>query len=263
MSTDARPIFLLGAGFNADAKAESGAIDGIAYPLAGDLAHLCFGLCSLPLEQSIEDLFNDAQEHNDPEPIRRLSDCLMKADYDLLEHLLSYFGAKRNCYYRFFERFVGSQYLTFNYDSLPELFLLHQSQWYPHDGYGVPVDCEIYPTDAPMKDRPSTSLVLHLHGSLCLYASPFKFEEAPGEKLTLLKEREQPQFRFDPDKIGRLFHPFQGVCPNHDWDLPESRVIAPVPDKTEGLKGEFITEVYERAEELLRSSTLPLVAIGY
>ena len=227
MSTDTPPLFLLGAGFNADAKAESGATDGVAYPLAGDLARLCFGLSSLPEKQSIEDLFNDAQERDDPEPMRRLANCLMKADYDLLERLLPYFGAKRNCYSRLFERFAGSQYLTFNYDSLPELFLLHQNQWYPHDGYGVPVDCDIYPTDDHIGGRSSTSLVLHLHGSLCLYASPFTFEEAPGENVPLLKEREQPKYCFEPDAIGKLFYPFQRVSPNHDWDLPPSRVLPP------------------------------------
>ena len=116
--------------------------------------------------KSIEDLFNDAQKSDDREPIRRLADCLMTADYHLLERLLA--GA--NCYSIFFERFAGSHYLTFNYDLLPELFLFHQNQWYPHDGYGVPVDCEVYPTDDRMKDLCSTSLVLHLHGSLCLYA---------------------------------------------------------------------------------------------
>jgi hypothetical protein len=259
VSTDPRPIFLFGAGFNADAKCESGAINGVAYPLASDLARICFP--SLAEVRSIEDLFNDAQKNGNREPIRRLADCLMAADYDLVDQLLP--GSKRNCYSRFFEHFAGSQYLTFNYDSLPELFLFHQNLWYPHDGYGVPVDCEIYPSDAHLKDRCSTSLVLHLHGSLYLYASPYTLEEAPGEKLTLLKEREQPQFRFDPDKIGQLFPPYQRLLPNHDWDLPESRVIAPVPDKTEGLKGEFITKVYERADELLRYSTIPLVAIGY
>ncbi len=259
MSTDSGPIFLLGAGFNADVKAESHSIDGVAYPLAGDLARICFP--SLTEVQSVEDLFNDAQKNDNREPIRRLADCLMKADYDFVDRILP--GAKRNCYSRFFERFAGSQYLTFNYDSLPELFLFHQNLWYPHDGYGVPVDCEIYPTDAHLKNRSSTSLVLHLHGSLCLYASHYRFEEVPGEKLASLKERGQPQFRFDPDKITRLFRPYQRVLPNHDWDLPESRVLAPVPDKAQGLKGEFITEVYERADQLLRSSAIPLVAIGY
>jgi hypothetical protein len=127
LSPDTPPLCLLGAGFNVDANAESGATDGVAYPLAGDLARLCFDLSFLPNGKSVEDLFNDAEERDNRQPMRRLADCLMRADYDLLERLLAYFGAKRNCYSRFFERFVGSQYLTFNYDSLPELFLLHQS----------------------------------------------------------------------------------------------------------------------------------------
>jgi hypothetical protein len=195
--------------------------------------------------------------------MRRLADCLMKADYDLLERLLSHSGAKRNCYSKFFERFAGSHFLTFNYDSLPELFLLHQNQWNPQDGYGVTVACEIYPHRKSHENRPSTSLVLHLHGSFCLYTSGYTLEEVPGENVALLRQREQLQFRFDPDKIGTLFFPFKRVPPDHAWDLPESRVIAPVPDKTEGIKKEFVSEVYRRADELLRSATLPVVAIGY
>lgn len=263
MSTDTEPLFLLGAGFNADAKIESGAIDGVAYPLAGDLARICFGLSSLSEGQSIEDLFHEAQKRDDRDPVRRLADFLMKADYDLLERLLPCFGAERNCYSRFFERFVGSQYLTFNYDSLPELFLLHQTQWYPYDGYGMLVDVGIRPTEDDTQIRESDSLVLHLHGSLCIYTSTYTIGRTPGDSVDLLSQREKPKFLFEPEKIGRLFFPFEGAPLNHDWEPPGMRVIAPLPKKTEGLKKEFISEVYRRAEELLRSSTLPLVAIGY
>lgn len=79
----------------------------------------------------------------------------------------------------------------------------------------------------------------------------------------MLKDRDDPKFLFDPGAIGQLFNPFGRVLPNHDWIPVESRVIAPVPDKTEGLKAEFVRWVYRRSETLLRSSTLPLIAIGY
>jgi len=187
----------------------------------------------------------------------------MKADYALLDRLLPYFGAERNCYSKFFERFAGSQYLTFNYDSLPELFLLHQGQWFPHDGYGMPVEVEIRLTEDDIQIRESPSLVLHLHGSLCIYTSPYTVERTLGESVALLSRREKPKFLFEPEKIGQLFFPFEGSPLNQDWEPPEIRVIAPAPDKTQGLKKGFISEVYARAEELLRSSTLPLVAIGY
>lgn len=100
MTTDTQPLFLLGAGFNADAKSASGAIDGVSYPLATDLAGICFGLSSLPQGRSIEDLFQEAQDANDGEPMRRLTDALEEADYNLVERLLPYFGAEQNCYSR-------------------------------------------------------------------------------------------------------------------------------------------------------------------
>jgi hypothetical protein len=68
---------------------------------------------------------------------------------------------------------------------------------------------------------------------------------------------------FDPDAIGNLFRPFQREHPVFPYERPESRIIAPVPDKTEGLTKELIRAVYKLAGELLRSSAAPLVVIGY
>lgn len=134
---DASTAVLLGAGFNADAKAQAGPIDGYSiyngrheiqcgYPLASDLAELCFGIDRPPAGRSIEDLFQEAQEAQNAEPMRHLAEVLMKADYYLPAKLIPAFGARSNPYASFFDRFADCHFITFNYDSLPELFLLNE-----------------------------------------------------------------------------------------------------------------------------------------
>ena len=88
--TSKTPAFLLGAGFNADAKVQVGPVYGesiyigkheiqCAYPLLGDLAQLCFGLPSPPAPRALtvsfplapEDRagrFNDGFFHDHDEP---------------------------------------------------------------------------------------------------------------------------------------------------------------------------------------------------
>ncbi len=268
-----RITVLLGAGFNADAKAQVGPVFGhsiyigrheiqCGYPLASDLARVCFGIDQPPTGRSIEDLFYGAQQSGDLEPMRRLADVLMKADYYLPERLIPALGAPQNPYSSFFDRFVNSHFLTFNYDSLAELFLLHRERWYPHDGYGVPVAAELAAGAEDIRKRSSPSLVLHLHGSLCVYTSTFTFEKSPGDRVAWYTPREEPKFLFDPDSIGLPFTPFARSPLVLGYPRPERRVVAPVPDKTEGLTKEFIASVYQRAAEVLRSS-LALVVVGY
>lgn len=274
MAAESEPLFLLGAGFNADAKAEVGPVWGqsiyvgrheiaCSYPLVGDLAHLCFGLAGPPGNESIEELFQRAWESRDFEPIQRLTHALMKADYFLAEGLIPMFGATPNSYSTFFARFAGSSFLTFNYDSLPELFLLRQDRWYPHDGYGVPVDAEVMPGHEHLRECSSGSLVLHLHGSLCLYTSTSTFVQAPREQIAWHTQRERPQYLFDPHSIATLFSPFKQAPMVLGYHPPERRIVAPVPDKAEGLRKEFITAVYARATELVAASDAPVIAIGY
>lgn len=263
MNLDKQPVFLLGAGFNVDANAESGAANGAAYPLVPDLAQICFGLSCLPAGKSVEDLLHEAEQCDNSEPMRHFANLLMAADDYSIERLVPYFGATENSYLRFFGRFLRSKFLTFNYDSLPELFLLRENTWCPRDGYGVPLDVEIHPTVEGVKIENSRALVLHLQGSLCIYTSEFGITNPLHENNALLVERQQPAFMFDPGEIASLFHPYLCRPINHDWIRSRFRVIAPIPDKVAGLRGKFIREVYKRGEELLRSSPLPLVAIGY
>ncbi len=205
--------------------------------------------------KSIEELFRDALERKDYGPLNKLSNRLMEADYRLATRLGS--PEQTNRYKDFFETFAGSNFITFNYDSLPEIFL-HQSKcWYPHDGFGVPVEFDRIPQllvkqagpvepslgPADTYSQNSTSLVLHLHGSFCVYS-------AHGTR-----------YRFDPDSISNCFLPYRRFLSTERVPI-EKRVIAPIPDKAEQLKQPFISETYSRACSLVRESGA-LVAIGY
>lgn len=74
--------------------------------------------------------------------------------------------------------------------------------------------------------------------------------------------RDEPKFLFDPHSIGQCFAPFTSPTIVDGYRGPERRVLAPVPDKAEGLKGEFIASVYGRASEVLSTSSA-LVVVGY
>ena len=92
-------LFLIGAGFNADAAAEVGPVFGnsfdgrfpmnCAYPLVADVAHLCFELDQVPANKSTEQLFDGALAQRDYGPLKKLSYRLMKADYYLATRLSS------------------------------------------------------------------------------------------------------------------------------------------------------------------------------
>jgi len=102
------------------------------YPLVGDTLRLCFDRDGTPAGKSIEDLFSDAAEHGDYDPLRKLATRLRYADYRIAQALSS--GNRLNCYRKFFDAFPHSNFLTFNYDSLPETFMFRLGRWYPQDG---------------------------------------------------------------------------------------------------------------------------------
>jgi len=104
-----------------DAAAEAGPIFGeslhvgryqieCGYPLEGDTLRLCFGLDRIPDGRSIEDLFSDALESGDYNPLRKLAERLREADFRIASRLAS--DKKLNCYRRFFDAFAGSNFLT-------------------------------------------------------------------------------------------------------------------------------------------------------
>lgn len=74
--------------------------------------------------------------------------------------------------------------------------------------------------------------------------------------------REKPLYAFDPDSISHCFPRYRRVMSQTGRVAIEERVIAPVPDKSEGLKQSFIRQSYERAVPLVRQ-TGNLIVIGY
>jgi len=268
-STNNRVVFLLGAGFNCDATSEACQNKAFPsgqqprYPLVSDLLDVCFGLDVVPSGKSVEDLFQDNIKNRDRKPLEKFYKLLMEADYYITPHLRRGGNHTDNIYMNFLSDFPSSPLLTFNYDSLPEILLLSNSSWTPFDGYGVQMQAHtrklrLGPQPAEVSSRP----VLHLHGSLCVYASTFYISKQPGGGPDLLQVDKPPEFVFDPDAIGNLFFPFErippGVTYTHFWD----RVISPVPNKAEGLNGEFIKAVYDRAIRIL-SETDQIISIGY
>jgi hypothetical protein len=113
-----------------------------------------------------------------------------------------------NCYQSFFRAFASSNFLTFNYDSLPETFLLRLGRWYPHDGYGVPVVAPLRPGQEEFAAKRSSALVLHLHGLLCIRTSEYEKQCKSGEAMAWLTERATPRYAFDPSSISGNFAPF-------------------------------------------------------
>lgn len=260
------PLFIIGAGFNADANTEADPLqikDPAYYPLLPDIAKRCFEITELSSDQSIEQLFEETIEIGNWEPLEKLCEDIMRADYYVASQLFPK-PNRKNSYLTFLERFPGSSFLTFNYDSLLELMLLKLKRWSPEDGYGVTARVERatirHPFQFPTR---SQSLVIHLHGTFCICTSEFQRTRRLNERVGMLEEREEPMFSFDPHYIGKLFYPYKGTFPypNSDSRVP-SRVIAPVPSKAEGLKKSFIVRVYVKALEMVRQSGT-IVAIGY
>lgn len=263
MAVMTQTVFILGAGFNREAPEEAGVLSH-NYPLVSDLTSHCFGLQRVPPGQSIEDLFANAIREKRREPIKRLCDLLMEADYYVTPRLRPDMGGGDNSYVSFFQHFAPDVLITFNYDSLAELILFGMHRWRPEDGYGVPVEAElnrhlIAPPKLP--DR-SATIVLHQHGALCLYPSEFRIRPDHDDGMNWIELKAQADFVFDPDSITRCFSPFERVLPTTGYDPIDGRVIAPVPNKAAGLKGVFAAAMAKKASEALRDAT-QIIAIGY
>lgn len=262
-------VFLLGAGFSVDAASEAGypivSSSGLKahYPITGELVELCFGIAALPPGKSIEDMFQDSIDRSDLQPFSVLCDILMEADYYITPRLKQGGSHSNNVYTKFLEDFPESPLLTYNYDSLLEVLLLADRSWSPGDGYGVPVEA-FQRTIRHGKQPVAKSLrpVLHLHGSLCVYAETFYIEKSRDSGPNMLRFDRDPQFRFSPEEIVGCFSLFEKVPSGPGYELPPERVIAPIPDKAEGLKGAFITAVYDRAVSELNKAS-QIIAIGY
>ena len=258
------PIFLIGAGFNVDASHEGQSFTvKCFYPLASNLAKACFGLEQLPVNRSIEELFQEALDQGNRKPVEVLCDMLIEADNYVGKALSTENEIDDNSYLRFLRRFKNSHFLTFNYDSLLEILLFQMRRWRPDDGYGVAVEAMLPPNskrfDLPKATR---NLILHLHGSLCLYCVEHYLKDEPGSQIKWLIGLDKPEYVFDPDSIVHRFSPFERVPPGLLYQHLNERVIAPIPNKAEGLKGSFVKEVYKQAVELLCETDL-FICIGY
>ena len=256
-------LFLIGAGFNIDAGSYRTPYGrDCKYPLMGDVARVCFDIepSMIPQGKSIEDLFADAENRGDNLPMKRLSDVLMDADHYLAGGLAG--ASALNCYSDFLGRFAGSNFLTFNYDSLLEILLFQRKEWFPDDGYGVNVQTEVTFGNSLPVDRKSVSKVLHLHGSLLLNFSEFDIEDDPSDGTALLDIYAPTRFMFDPDCLTNDFSPYARFHPGLSYMKTDRRVIAPVPNKGSLLVQKFSQAIYEKARNLINNSE-KLVSIGY
>jgi hypothetical protein len=264
-------LFLLGAGFNIDATQEAGPFYGdsiyiglhpirCSYPLVSDVLKLCFGLDTPPTGKSVEDLFSEALQTRNFKPMETLVDRLMEADYYIAQRLAT--AQTLNSYRQFFEKFNGAQFLTFNYDSLPEIFLSQNEHWYPEDGYGLPVEAELVFGAKPRTHPKSSSLVIHLHGSACVFTIESKIIGNPVRELARLIPLEEPLYAFDPDSISHCFPRYGRVISSTGHTRVEQRVIAPIPDKRQDLKQAYVQNSYFVAIPLVRQAGV-LIALGY
>ena len=261
-------LFLLGAGFNIDANDESGPVINhyygtkidYEYPLVAAVLKLCFGLDKTPEGKSIEDLFFEALQARNYKPMEVLVDRLAGADYYVAQRLAR--SETQNPYRRFFENFRDAQFLTFNYDSLPELFLSQNGRWFPEDGYGIPVQTEHAPGVKSLTKVKSSSLVIHLHGSACVFTIESRIKGNPAGAIAELIHLGEPLYGFDPDSISGCFPRYRRVMSITGRTRPDQRVIAPIPDKSEDLKQAFIQKSYSVALPLVRQEGV-LVTVGY
>ncbi len=261
-------VFIVGAGFNVDAASEAGysrslpSGRGGQYPLVDDLLKICFNREKLPNNfKSIEELFQDSINRDENKPRNELYEYLMELDYYITPRLKCGGNHYHNTYVRFLQDFPKLPLITFNYDSLLEILLLAEGSWFPGDGYGVPVQFQRPFRMGTPDDGKSLRHVLHLHGSLCVYTKDFFIENQPGSLYPILQEC-KPKFLFDPYTLGECFFPFERIIPDITYTHVIDRVIAPIPNKAEGLKGEFIKAIYDKAVEFLINAN-QIVVIGY
>ena len=268
------PVFIVGAGFGVEARNVAGSIRGqsiyigeyeieCAYPLVRDLPAICFPEATPPVPpDEVEDRLADSISAGDWDPVGRLCKQLQKADYYLAPRLVGASGLE-NPYRTFFTDFADSSFINFNYDSFVEFALLRAGSWSPKGGFGVDVGFEVGYTAADFAVVPSRSVVLHPHGSLLVYTRNFSFGPADAEGIRWMHRHDPADFLFDPHALGNLFHPITRVIGGLSYDPDISnRVIAPVPDKAEGLRGAFVAAVMDRARHLLREEG-SAVSIGY
>jgi hypothetical protein len=119
------PLFLIGAGFNADAAKAACSFGhcspGYCYPTLCELPSL-FPECNFQ-HHSIEECFAEAIKENNRKPLERMCDLLIEADYYVASRLQAGEQEVKNAYLAFLNHYRDSSFLTFNYDALLESLL--------------------------------------------------------------------------------------------------------------------------------------------
>jgi hypothetical protein len=262
-----KTVFILGAGFSAAANSYlrlDELPDAKPYPLVGDIGRECFGP-GYDLTQGVENSFAEAMARNDPVPVNNLVDLIQTADHYVGRHAAD---DDQSIFLSLVRAFPGVAFLTFNYDSLLELVLVRRNLWTPYDGFGAQAQADLmFQGRTERCYQKSTIRVLHLHGSLCLYAKEWDVDRKQGDPIAEFKLKELPEFIFDPNALAKDFH--SGDCYYYmkgqqdlSYCLPYERVIVPVPSKAPSLMQGFIQEIYKAAEQLLAKAER-LIAIGY
>lgn len=252
-------VFIVGAGFSLAANHQYTFADrefAKRYPLAPDLGKECFGP-SWKTGADVEAAFDKAIRENTLDPIAKLIKLIQTADY--------YLGSReattpQSMYRRLLKRFPTAQFLSFNYDSLLEQVLLQLELWNPEDGFGVAVEVGGWPE--PPKHKPSRNPVLHLHGSVLLYAEEFSWDRRLNDGTVLMEPMKEPQFKFDPDRLGHCFGTFGKAPLGLGYCKPEERIIVPIRNKKDALRESYVKVVYNRAHSLLQTA-LQVIAVGY
>jgi hypothetical protein len=117
------PTFLLGAGFNVEARGELGPIVGksiyvgnyeivTGYPLVSDLWRICFDR-DAQVGESLEERLAASLRDRDFAPLKKILDALQRADYYIATRHASA-EPQHSTYKRFLAEFAGSTFLTFN-----------------------------------------------------------------------------------------------------------------------------------------------------
>ena len=173
--------------------------------------------------------------------------------HSLLLVMSRYFASKhltnrirdRKMYKSFFSSCIrdGDVIITFNYDTLPERFLLKSSKWCPGDGYGFGPNLERECLRASISKPTSTVKILKLHGSVGWLSGG----HLPENKITL---------------SNKLLEGF-GLIPrtDRDWDdLPKRVMLAPSFVKI--FEHPEYYNLWSQAAQALRDAE-DVVVIGY
>ena len=95
-----------------------------------------------------------------------------------------------------------------------------------------------------------------------MYTIESEIVGGPVAGVTQLIRRAEPLYAFDSDSISHCFPRYRRVMSPTGHVRIDERIIAPVPDKSEGLKEAFMRESYAKAHAMVRQAG-SLIAIGY